>query len=92
VLTGGGAEFLGAEELAAQVFRMPVRVGNPLPLGGLQEKYASPVFATAIGLVLEGNIREYEKNPDRGAEPKTREKATGSLFGRMWEWIKKEFF
>jgi cell division protein FtsA len=93
VLTGGGAEFLGAVELASRIFRMPVRIGNPLPLGGLQEKYHSPAFATAIGLVLEGNIREQEKNPDRGAaEPKVRDTETGSPFGRMWAWIKREFF
>jgi cell division protein FtsA len=93
VLTGGGAEFLGAVELAGQIFRMPVRIGNPLPLGGLQEKYHSPAFATAIGLVLEGNIREQEKNPGQGAaEPKARDKETRSLFGRIWEWIKREFF
>ncbi|GHV77259.1 cell division protein FtsA [Spirochaetia bacterium] len=91
VLSGGGAEFLGAVELAGQIFRMPVRIGNPLPLGGLQEKYHSPAFATAVGLVLEGNVREQEKNPDRAVEPRAPQK-NGSLFGRIWEWIKREFF
>jgi cell division protein FtsA len=92
VLTGGGAEFIGAVELATQVFRMPVRVGNPLPLGGLLERYQSPVFATAVGLVLEGNIREDEKTGEKGTAPKVREKGRSSVFGRIGEWFKKDFF
>ncbi|WP_010259212.1 cell division protein FtsA [Treponema primitia] len=93
VLTGGGAEFLGAVELAAQIFKMPVRIGNPLSMGGLQERYNSPLFATAIGLVLEGNIREDVKTPDRGPDTKVREKkGQVSFFGKIWEWLKKEFF
>jgi cell division protein FtsA len=42
VLTGGGAQLRGAAELASQGFRLPVRVGNPLPVGGLVEDYRSP--------------------------------------------------
>jgi cell division protein FtsA len=92
VLTGGGAEFLGAVELAAHVFRMPVRIGVPLTLGGLREKYHSPLYATAVGLALEGNFQETEKRTDRGTDPKIREKGRGSLLGRIVEWLKKEFF
>jgi cell division protein FtsA len=89
-LIGGGAEFLGAVELASQVFRMPVRIGVPLTLGGLGEKYQSPLYATAVGLALEGNFQEAEKRPDRGTDLKAKEK--GSAFGRIAEWFKKEFF
>jgi cell division protein FtsA len=93
VLTGGGAEFLGAVELAARIFRKPVRIGNSLPLGGgLHEKYYSPVYATAVGLVLEGNIREGVKTPDRGLEPKQPRKGGKSVVNRIGEWLKKEFF
>ncbi|MDR2363635.1 MAG: cell division protein FtsA, partial [Spirochaetaceae bacterium] len=58
VLCGGGAQLLGAAELATHVFKLPVRVGVPLPVGGLVEEYRSPVYATAVGLVLEGALRE----------------------------------
>jgi cell division protein FtsA len=92
VLTGGGAEFMGAVELATQVFRLPVRIGNPLPLGGLQERYHSPVYATAVGLVLEGNRRETEKSPERGIDPKVRESGYKGFFSRVGDWLKKEFF
>jgi cell division protein FtsA len=92
VLIGGGAEFLGAVELAARVFRMPVRIGVPFPLGGLQEKYLSPLYATAVGLALEGNFQESGKGTDKGADPKAREKGRRSLLGRIAGWLKNELF
>jgi cell division protein FtsA len=92
VLIGGGAEFLGAVELATQVFRMPVRIGVPHSLGGLREKYQSPLFATAVGLALEGNAQETEQRAEKGTELKTREKGGNSIFRRIVEWIKKELF
>jgi cell division protein FtsA len=94
VLTGGGAQLLGAAELAAQVFKIPVRIGAPLPnsLGGLVTEYRTPAYAAAIGLVLEGNDRERENVPERGGGPYSREKGQTSLFGRLADWLKKEFF
>ena len=68
VITGGGAQLLGAAELASQVFRLPVRIGNPLPVGGLVEDYRSPAFATAVGLVLEGFEREQKSETGTGGE------------------------
>jgi cell division protein FtsA len=90
VLTGGGALLLGASELASAVFDMPVRVGSPLPMGGLVEEYRSPVYATAVGLVLEGYEREGKKG-EKSGEGKgggSRE----SIFKRFGEWLGKEFF
>jgi cell division protein FtsA len=92
VLTGGGAEFLGAVELAIQVFRMPVRIGVPFSLGGLREKYLSPLYATAVGLALEGNFQESGKRTDKGTEPRAKEKGSRSLLGRIAGWIKNELF
>jgi cell division protein FtsA len=94
VLTGGGAQLPGAAELAAHVFKMPVRIGIPLPnsLGGLVEEYRSPVYAAAIGLVLEGDERERRTVSDRGGESYPREKRQVSLFGRLADWFRKEFF
>jgi cell division protein FtsA len=92
VLTGGGAQLLGAAELASRMFKLPVRVGNPLPLGGLVEEYRSPVYATAVGLVLEGDDRERKTGNDRGGETFPREKGPAPLFSRLADWLKKEFF
>ncbi|NKB67769.1 MAG: cell division protein FtsA [Candidatus Latescibacteria bacterium] len=54
VLTGGGSMLEGMVELAEQVFRLPVRLGQPQGLPGLTEKVSSPEYATAVGLVLYG--------------------------------------
>jgi cell division protein FtsA len=54
VLTGGGAVLHGMTDLAERVFRTPVRLGVPLHLTGLVDVVASPMYSTAVGLVLYG--------------------------------------
>jgi cell division protein FtsA len=54
VLTGGGALIQGAQDLAEQVFNVPVRVGFPKGVGGLTDVVKSSMFATAVGLLLYG--------------------------------------
>jgi cell division protein FtsA len=92
VLSGGGARLLGAPELASHVFKLPVRVGNPLPVGGLVEEYRSPVYATAVGLVLEGNDRELKAGSDQGGEIRASKKGQGGIIDRLVTWLQKEFF
>jgi cell division protein FtsA len=93
VLTGGGAMLSGAAELASYVFKMPVRVGNPLPLPGLAEEYCNPVYATAIGLALEGNDRETRGMEERGGEKSSGKKGGDFLrIGKLVDWLKREFF
>ena len=92
VLTGGGAQLRGASELASYIFKLPVRVGYPLPLGGLVEEYRSPIYATAVGLVLEGDERERRQGSERGGEVYVREKGRESLKHKLFDWLKREFF
>ena len=54
VLTGGGAVVEHTTALAERVFRRPVRLGVPLHLTGLVDVVASPMYSTAVGLVLHG--------------------------------------
>ena len=89
VLSGGGSQLLGAAELASEIFKLPARVGSPLSVGGLVEEYRNPAYAAAVGLVLEGNDREIRNGLENG--PK-RSDAGVSVFGRLVEWLKKEFF
>jgi cell division protein FtsA len=86
VLTGGGAELNGVSELAAQIFKMPVRVGAPLPVIGLDEEFRRPAYAPAIGLAFLGNDREV-KGID-AAPVKT--KSGLSVGRRLKEWFTKE--
>jgi cell division protein FtsA len=104
VLSGGGSQLVGVAELASSLFRLPVRVGVPMAVGGLVEEYRSPVYATAVGLVLEGAERDQSRPGDkarpgergrageRGSETRGREKGGAALFGKLAEWLKKEFF
>ncbi|MDR2489817.1 MAG: cell division protein FtsA [Spirochaetaceae bacterium] len=91
VLTGGGANLMGAANLAASVFNMPVRVGIPLAVGGLVDDYRDSMYATAVGLVLEGNDRSVGKTSGSGA-PAVNERAAPSVITRIVNWVRKEFY
>ncbi len=52
VLTGGGAQLPGTLQLAEQVLNIPVRLGLPRDVGGLDDTVQSPIHATAVGLVF----------------------------------------
>jgi cell division protein FtsA len=90
VLTGGGSELLGAADLAAQVFNLPVRVGIPLPIGGLVEDCRKAAFATAVGLVLEGYDRMQKDVFIHGGE--SRDKGGPKVWEKLKDWFEKEFF
>ena len=52
VLTGGGSLLDGLDEVAKEIFSVPVRVGKPrLPLAS-PEMLKSPIYATGYGLLL----------------------------------------
>ena len=78
----------GAPELAEQIFGMPVRVGNPITLGGLVEEYRSPIYATGVGLVLLG---AESLAPEERREASRPEKSESSV-GRLLDWLKHGFF
>jgi cell division protein FtsA len=54
VLSGGGAQMVGARELCEHITGLPTRVGAPRDVVGLSEAIRSPVYATGVGLVLYG--------------------------------------
>jgi cell division protein FtsA len=54
ILTGGGAKLAGIEDLAKDVFRLPVDTSKPHSLSGLTEKVYDPRMSTAVGLMLYG--------------------------------------
>ncbi|UCH07441.1 MAG: cell division protein FtsA [Deltaproteobacteria bacterium] len=54
VVTGGSSLVPGVPEIVEQVFNMPARIGYPVNIGGLKEIVNSPMYATAVGLVLYG--------------------------------------
>jgi cell division protein FtsA len=85
VLTGGGGILEGMPEIAEQIFDMPVRRGSPSGIGGLVDVVASPVYSTAVGLVL-GGYRNRERRGVgmmRPAATGTFGKVTGRLMGGL---------
>lgn len=58
ILTGGGAETVGAVESAKRMLSLPVRLGKPKGVEGLIDDIITPSFATCVGLILYGAARE----------------------------------
>jgi cell division protein FtsA len=54
VLTGGSSNLAGIDILGREILRMPVRIGNPMNIGGIGENLTDPAYATAVGLLLWG--------------------------------------
>ena len=54
VITGGAAQVRGLPQLAEQTLNMPVRIGQPTNIKGLGERLESPVYSTAVGLLIYG--------------------------------------
>lgn len=54
VLTGGSGLLRGIDVLAREVLNIPCRIGVPTNLGGLSEQIKSPVYSSAVGLIIYG--------------------------------------
>jgi cell division protein FtsA len=85
VLTGGGSILEGMPEIAEQIFDLPIRRGSPAGVGGLADHVNSPVFATAVGVVLYAHRNRVPEAARGGAGAFSR--VAGRLRG-----IFKEFF
>ena len=73
----------GAIELAEEVLRMPVRLGLPSRVVGLNETIADPVFATAVGLLL--YLEQQQKESLHPAS--SLEQSRPGLFSKMKRWV-----
>jgi cell division protein FtsA len=51
VITGGTSMLPGADDLAQEILGLPVRVGFPENITGLNEMVYSPMYATGVGLL-----------------------------------------
>lgn len=54
VLTGGSAKMEGAVELAEEIFHMPVRLGVPYSVKGMDDVISNSIYSTGVGLLLYG--------------------------------------
>ena len=89
ILTGGGAMMDGVIDLAQKVFHTTsVRLGVPESLGGIEEDYRRPDYATVIGLVLANKSLASGKDRSRRskARPARKEKEKGeSLLKKIFK-------
>jgi len=55
VMTGGASRIEGAEDLAEEIFHMPVRLAIPHGVSGLSDVVSNAIHATGVGLLLYGS-------------------------------------
>ncbi len=89
VLTGGTAKMEGVVELAEEIFHMPVRVGYPQTVRGLNDIVRNPIYATSVGLLQYGMLHR----PDNGAAASSGRSAgsSESVWGRAKAWLQSNF-
>lgn len=84
VLVGGGALLEGVTELAAEIFRLPARIGFSEALSGLDRNYIDPRYSTVLGLV-KGEARKYKDSNNGGDSDKKRFGGRmKNLFGKLF--------
>lgn len=64
VLTGGASVIQGTVDLAETIFRMPVRLGLPQHITGLDEVIRNPIYSTGVGLLLYGQQQQFDRRSD----------------------------
>ena len=85
VMTGGTSKMEGAVDLAEEIFHLPVRVGVPQNVQGLQDIVRNPIYSTAAGLLIYGMKQQtLTRFGDRGA-------AGPGLLGRVRQWFQGNF-
>jgi cell division protein FtsA len=89
VLTGGTAKIEGAVELAEEIFHMPVRVGAPVNVKGLDDIVKNPIYATAVGLLLYGIKQQKDGKP--GVEVEESSSTIGGAVEKIKRWLKENF-
>jgi len=82
VITGGSSLLPGIMEIAEDVLGMPARLGVPRGVGGLMDVVKSPIYATAVGLVLYGT-----KNNDRRHFSSKNDNIYTKVRRRMSAWL-----
>lgn len=85
VVTGGSTILQGLPELAEELLGMPVRRGLPMGVGGLTDVVRSPIYATAVGLLLYG-ARQHQ-----GVYMGGRDTSRRGMWTRMRSWFAEVF-
>ncbi|MEA1048720.1 cell division protein FtsA [Lamprobacter modestohalophilus] len=82
VLTGGSAKMEGIVELAEEVFHMPVRLGLPQSVTGMEDTIADPVYAAGVGLLIYAKQHRFAG---------IAEHQSAGVWGRLRNWLSGSF-
>ncbi|RTL06862.1 cell division protein FtsA [Candidatus Dependentiae bacterium] len=82
VLTGGGSLLCGMEEVAQELFAVPIRIGKPHISFDLPQTLQNPIYATGYGMLLHAL-----KKDARSGTVKTTLNQASHVLERMKSWI-----
>jgi cell division protein FtsA len=86
VLTGGSAKMEGLIDLAEEVFHMPVRLGVPQYVAGMEEVVRDPIYSTGVGLLMYARQHRFLQRPELSES-----RGLKAVFGRMKSWFQGNF-
>lgn len=86
VITGGCSSLRGMVELGEEIFHMPVRLGMPHYVGGLEDVVHTPRYATGVGLLIAGveQLKHQQNSRMQGGSAK-------QVLSKMKGWFQKNF-
>lgn len=88
VITGGGSQMIGVQELAGTILSKQVRKGKPMELAGLADMASGPGFATAIGMLQYVSHRTWE---DELLHSFTSRSSFAQTTNKIIHWFKENF-
>ena len=83
VLTGGGAKMDGLLELAEEVFHIPVRLGVPQYVTGLEGTINDPAYSAGVGLLIYAQQHRFRGGSEFGD--------SAGVWARMRKWFNGNF-
>ena len=89
VLTGGGSQLNGVEQLAGEVLGRTVRVARPTRFSGMPDALGTPGFCVATGLLRDG-LAPDQQSANLGRLLAGSEHDHG-YFRRVGQWLKESF-
>jgi cell division protein FtsA len=88
VLTGGTSKMEGVVELAEEIFHMPVRVGSPQTVRGLNDIVRNPIYATSVGLLQYGMTHRFDGSVSSSGKSGA---PVEGFWSRVKSWLQSNF-